>query len=119
MTGYSISHIRDNRVDVAKEFANKYKAIVLLKGYETVITDGDYTYINPTGNSAMANGGMGDTLLGMITSFVGQGIKPLIATVCGAYIHGYIGDKLAKNLYTVNATDIISDIQRTMKIFSE
>ena len=119
LTGYSIGHIRDNRLDVAKEFASKYKVIVLLKGYETVITDGAYTYINPTGNSAMANGGMGDTLLGMITSFVGQGINQLMATVCAAYIHGYIGDKLAENLYTVNATDIISDIQKTMKIFSE
>lgn len=48
LTGYSISHIRDNKVDVAKEFAQKYKMIVLLKGYETVITDGNYTYINPT-----------------------------------------------------------------------
>lgn len=119
LTGYSIGHIRDNRLDVAKEFASKYKVIVLLKGYETVITDGAYTYINPTGNSAMANGGMGDTLLGMITSFVGQGINQLMATVCAAYIHGYIGDKLAENLYTVNATDIISDIQKTMKLFSK
>ena len=95
------------------------KVIVLLKGYETVITDGAYTYINTTGNSAMANGGMGDTLLGMITSFVGQGINQLMATVCAAYIHGYIGDKLAENLYTVNATDIISNIQKTIKLFSK
>lgn len=119
LTGYSIGNIRDNKVDVAKEFAKKYKLVVLLKGYETVITDGDYTYINPTGNSAMANGGMGDTLLGMITSFVGQGINPLMATVCGAYIHGYIGDELSKGLYTVNATDIISSIQKTMKTFEK
>ena len=74
LTGYPINYIRDNKVDVAKEFANKYKVVVLLKGYETVITNGKYTYINPTGNSSMANGGMGDSLLGMITSFVGQGM---------------------------------------------
>lgn len=119
LTGYSVNHIRENKVDVAKEFANKYKLIVLLKGYETVITDGKYTYINPTGNSSMANGGMGDTLLGMITSFVGQGMTNLMATVCGAYIHGYIGENLSKNLYTVNASDIISKISFVMKEFEK
>ena len=119
LTGYSIPYIKENKVDVAKEFANKYKMIVLLKGYETVITDGTQTYINPTGNSAMANGGMGDTLLGMITSLAGQGIDPLMATVSGAYIHGYIGNILAENLYTVNATDIIASIQKTMRFFQE
>lgn len=117
LTGYSISHIRDNKVDVAKEFAQKYKMIVLLKGYETVITDGNYTYINPTGNSSMANGGMGDTLLGIITSFAGQGMTNLISAVCGAYIHGYIGENLSKNLYTVNASDVIAQIPFVMKEF--
>lgn len=37
------------------------------------------------------------------------------ATVSGAYIHGYIGDKLSKAMYTVNATDLISNISLTMK----
>ena len=45
LTGYPINYIRDNKVDAAKEFANKYKVVVLLKGYETVITNGKYTYI--------------------------------------------------------------------------
>ena len=117
LTGYSISHIRDNKVDVAKEFAQKYKMIVLLKGYETVITDGNYTYINPTGNSSMANGGMGDTLLGIITSFAGQGMTNLMSAVCGAYIHGYIGENLSKDLYTVNASDVIAQIPFVMKEF--
>ncbi|WKK93882.1 NAD(P)H-hydrate dehydratase [Clostridioides difficile] len=63
----------------------------------------------------MATGGMGDCLLGMITSFIGQGMDILEATVSGAYIHGYIGDKLSKAMYTVNATDLISNISLTMK----
>ena len=117
LTGYSIINIRDNKVDFAKEFAQKYKMIVLLKGYETVITDGNYTYINPNGNSSMANGGMGDTLLGIITSFAGQGMTNLMSAVCGAYIHGYIGENLSKNLYTVNASDVIAQIPFVMKEF--
>lgn len=117
LTGDSIGYIREHRVDVAKEFAQKYNVVVLLKGYQTVITDGKKTYINPTGNSCMATGGMGDCLLGMITSFIGQGMDLLEATVIGAYIHGYIGDKLSKKMYTVTATDLISNISLTMKEF--
>ena len=63
----------------------------------------------------MANGGMGDCLLGIVTSFIGQGIDIFNAVVCAAYIHGYIGDGLHKELYTVNATDIISNISKYMK----
>ncbi|MCC0764705.1 NAD(P)H-hydrate dehydratase [Clostridioides sp. ES-S-0006-03] len=117
LTGDSIGYIREHRVDVAKEFAQKYNVVVLLKGYQTIITDGKETYMNPTGNSCMATGGMGDCLLGMITSFVGQGMDILEATVSGAYVHGYIGDKLGKSMYTVNATDLISNISLTMNKF--
>ena len=115
LTGKDISYIRNNRLDVAKTFAKENGVIVLLKGYETIITNGDELYINPTGNSAMANGGMGDCLLGIITSLIGQKIDVFNAVVCAAYIHGYIGDKLSKSLYTVNASDIIKNLQRTIK----
>lgn len=114
LTNKPIEYIRENRIDVAKEFAKEYRIIVLLKGYETIITNGDTTYINPTGNSSMANGGMGDCLLGMITSFIGQRIEPFDACICAAYVHGYIGDKLSESLYTVNASDIIKNIQSIM-----
>ena len=115
LTGESIEYIRKNRVDVAKKFAEKHNMVVILKGYQTVITDGYTTYINPTGNSSMANGGMGDCLLGIVTSFVGQGMSLLEAAVSGVYLHGYIGDKLAEELYTVNAQDIIGQIQYIMR----
>lgn len=117
LTGKSISYIKENRLDVAKEFAKENNIIVLLKGYETIITDGNISYINPSGNSAMANGGMGDCLLGMITSFIGQGLEIFNAVVCAAYIHGYIGDILSKKLYTVNATQIINKIPSIMNEF--
>ena len=118
LTGESISYIKEHRVDVAKSFAKENEIIVLLKGYETVITDGNTTYINPTGNSSMANGGMGDCLLGMITSFIGQGIEVFNAVVCATYIHGYIGNVLSNKQYTVNASHIIKEIPSTMNQFN-
>ena len=117
ITGFSMEYINNNRIDAAKEAARNLKSIVLLKGNRTVITDGYTTYINMTGNSAMANGGMGDCLTGIITSLAGQGISLFDAAVVGAYLHGYIGDKLAEDKYTVNASDIIEKIPYIMKEF--
>lgn len=69
LIGVSINDINEDKVNIAVNFANKYGIIVLLKGYNTIITNGIEVYVNPTGNSKMASGGMGDTLTGIITSF--------------------------------------------------
>ncbi|WP_102399087.1 NAD(P)H-hydrate dehydratase [Haloimpatiens massiliensis] len=115
LTELDIKDINENRVDIAKKFALENNVIVLLKGYNTVITDGNSTFINPTGNSAMANGGMGDCLTGLITSFIAQGYTPLEATYVSAYIHGYCGDKLSSKMFSVNAKHIIEYIPYAIK----
>lgn len=115
ITGLDIDYINNNRIDVAKNFASKYGVIVLLKGYNTVITDGKKTYINSTGNSAMANGGMGDCLTGIIVSFLAQGYDPIKATYISTFIHGYCGDKLSEKMFCVNAEDIIKYLPFAIK----
>ena len=119
LTGISIKDINKKRVDIAKDFAKETGVIVLLKGYNTVITDGDTTLINPTGNSAMASGGMGDSLTGIITSFLAQGYKPLEAASIGVFLHGYCGDKLSENMYSVNARELINNFPYVMKKFQD
>jgi NAD(P)H-hydrate epimerase len=115
LTGNSIEYIKQNRIEVAEKFARDYDVVLLLKGHDSVITDGINTKINPTGNSAMANGGMGDCLTGIIASLLGQGLGCFEAAACGAYIHGYAGDILAKDMYTVNPTHIIDKLPFVMK----
>ncbi|MFA6941694.1 MAG: NAD(P)H-hydrate dehydratase [Clostridiaceae bacterium] len=117
LSGINIEEINKNRIDIAENYAKKNNVILLLKGYNTVITNGAETYINPTGSSAMASGGMGDALTGIITSFIAQGYKPFIAAVLGAYIHGYIGDKLSEKMFSVNASDLINEIPYILKEF--
>lgn len=107
LTGIDSKNIIKNRIDIARDFANKYGIIVLLKGYNTIITNGEEVYINSTGNSKMASGGMGDVLTGIIASFIGQGYKPLKATILSAFIHGYVGDILSKDMFCVNASYIV------------
>lgn len=115
ITGLSIDYIRENRLQVAKNFAKEYKVILVLKGYNTIITDGNIIYINPTGNSAMASGGMGDCLTGIIAGFIHQCAKPIYSAFCGAFIHGYIGEMLSEKMFSVNASHVIENISSTIK----
>ena len=110
LTDINIKELVENRIDIAVKFAKEHDVIVLLKGYNTIITDGNEVYINSTGNSKMASGGMGDALTGIIASFIGQGYDVFKAAILGAYIHGYCGDVLSKDMFCVNASHIIEKL---------
>lgn len=112
LLGVTVKEIEADRLNISIEFARKYGIIVLLKGYNTIITDGQNTYINPTGNSKMASGGMGDALTGIINAFISQKVNILEAALVGTYIHGYIADKLSKEVYILNARDIIKEMPK-------
>ena len=101
-----------DRINITREVAKKYGIVVLLKGYNTVISNGKDIYINPTGNSKMASGGMGDALTGIINAFLSQGVNLEQAALLGAYVHGNIADKLGKQAYIVNARDIINELPK-------
>lgn len=117
ITGLNIDYIKEHKMEVSKKFAKENNVIVLLKGYNTIITNGDVTVINPTGNSSMASGGMGDCLTGMIASFIGQGYKPMTAACIAAFIHGYCGEELSKEMFCVNASNILDNLSYTIKKF--
>lgn len=101
----------------AAAFAAEYGCILVLKGHRTCITDGETGYLNPTGNPGMAVGGSGDVLAGMITGLIGQGIDPLEAAACGAWLHGAAGDLCAEEMgqYPMLPSDILDKILRLMK----
>ena len=106
-----------DRQIAAEHMARNLGCIVLLKGHNTVITDGLTTYINPTGNPGMAVGGSGDVLSGMIVSLLGQGIAPLEAAACGAWLHGAAGDICAAEIgqYGMLPTDMVNVLPRLLK----
>ena len=87
------------RLKCARDFAAKFNVHVVLKGAATVIAHPDgKTYINPTGNSGMASGGMGDVLTGVLAGFITQGFTPEAAAHAAAYLHGAAADTLAKTI---------------------
>lgn len=109
--------LTDDRVSSAVDFANRSQSVVLLKGHKTVITDGTTVYINPTGNPGMAVGGSGDVLAGMVTVLVGQGLTPIEAAACGAWLHGAAGDLCAKEIgqYGMLPSDMLKVLPRLLK----
>ena len=107
----------EERTVAAEAMAKDLGCILLLKGHHTVITDGGTTYINTTGNPGMAVGGSGDMLAGIITALLGQGIAPLEAAACGAWLHGAVGDICAAEIgqYGMLPTDMLNVLPRLLK----
>ncbi|MBP2665056.1 MAG: nnr [Firmicutes bacterium] len=96
LTGLSVRQIQADRIGVARRFAIEWGNIVVLKGPRTIVAfpDGEI-YVNPTGNSGMATGGMGDVLAGIIAALIAQGLSSHDAAVLGVYLHGLAGDRVA------------------------
>ena len=120
LTGLSLEEIKNNRKRLAVEFAKKYKLILVLKGHNTIVTDGERVYINKTGNSGMATGGSGDVLTGIISAFM-KNYSLFDAARLGVYIHGLAGDIYAsKNSKTsLRARDLIENLSTVFKNFEE
>lgn len=110
----SIEYVEENRVEVAKKFAKENKVVVLLKGYNTIITDGEFVYINSSGNSKMASGGMGDCLTGIISALLAQGHTEIESALIGAYVHGLAGEFASEGKYSTIASEVIENISRAM-----
>ncbi len=102
--------------NAAEELAKELNCIVLLKGHRTVITDGNICFVNKTGNAGMATGGSGDVLSGVIVSLLGQGLSPLDAAACGAYLHGASGDLAAEQIgqYGMLPQDMLNFLPRLL-----
>lgn len=109
--------LEEERLTGAILTAKELNCILLRKGHETVITDGVDYYINPTGNPGMAVGGSGDVLAGILISLLGQGIDPLKASACAAWIHGAAGDRCAEKMgqYGMLPTDMLTQIPYLLK----
>ncbi len=91
----SAEYVQQNRIDCALQLSKKTHAICVLKGAGTICAhyDGGY-FINTTGNPALASGGTGDVLSGVIASLIAQGLGALDAVKLGVFVHGAAADAL-------------------------
>jgi len=106
------------RLQTARAMAKKLGSVIVLKNQYTFIIDqqGD-VLINPTGNPAMSQGGMGDVLTGLITAYIAQGYSAKAAAILGCFFHGKAGDELAVNHYNVTASQLAAQVPVTVKSF--
>jgi NAD(P)H-hydrate epimerase len=113
--------VQQDRINCARGFAVEFNVHVVLKGARTVIAHPDgNVFVNPTGNSGMASGGMGDVLTGLIAGFMTQGYSPESATHIGVYLHGAAADDLAQKSgpYGFLATEVMNAIPPQIKKFT-
>lgn len=110
----SVAKIEENRFGAARDFAVAYNTTVLLKGNRTLIADPQgNVYVNMSGNSALAKGGSGDVLAGVIGSLLAQGYDAVTAARLGAYIHGSAAEILTENGNS-EASVLPSDLPRVI-----
>ena len=116
ITGIRISEIEKNRVEVARLYAEKWQAVVVLKGVPTVVALPDGTvYLNTTGTPAMATGGSGDVLTGLIAALIGQGLTVADAAVAGVYLHGMAGELAAGGSVGMAASELLLKLPEARK----
>jgi NAD(P)H-hydrate epimerase len=119
LTGLSIPQVQADRIGVARSLASQRGAIIVLKGDGTLIAFPDgRVWINPTGSPAMATGGTGDILTGMIAGLLAQFPNDPDRAIAGAvYLHGLAGETAAKHLeeQPVIATDLLRFLPESIR----
>jgi NAD(P)H-hydrate epimerase len=112
LTGIPIPEIQKDRLTAARAFARARHVVCVLKGEGTLIAFPDgRVWINPTGSPAMATGGTGDILTGMLAGFLAQfPNQPDLAIAAAVYLHGFAGELAAQELseQPVIATDLLT-----------
>ena len=100
---------RELQEQQARELASEFDLTILLKGHESLVTDGSQSSYNLTGNPGMATAGSGDVLTGLIAALLGQQSDVLKAALLAAYLHGLAGDLAVQETgeISLTATDLI------------
>lgn len=116
LTGLSIGEIDRERVAVAGKYAMIWNAVVVLKGAPTVIgLPGGQVFVNTTGCNAMATGGSGDVLTGIIAAYIASGMDVASAALAGVYLHGLAGEIASGNEIGLAAGEIANTLPLARK----
>ena len=110
------------RLQKAIQVAHFHRVIIVLKGHFTAVVRPDgKVFFNSSGTPAMATGGSGDVLTGVLTGLMAQGFKPEKATIIGCYVHGVAGEiaAAAHGDYGTTASDIAENIGRAIVSIQE
>lgn len=117
LTGEDLPSKLEDRAELVKKQSCALGAVILLKAPIDIIASpsGRIKY-NSTGNPGMTVGGTGDVLAGLVGGFLAQGLNPLDAACCAAFVNGYAGDELYEEKgYSFTASDLAVELPYTIK----
>lgn len=112
------TYINEHMEKVAKDYSQKNNTNIILKAYKSIIAGVDKSvYISDSGSAAMAKGGSGDVLTGIIAGFIALGFDIIKAARYACFIHGLSGTLASKikGEHGVLARDIVDFIPEAMK----
>ncbi|MEA9357652.1 NAD(P)H-hydrate dehydratase [Bacteriovorax sp. PP10] len=117
LLGVTSTSVKKKRVEHLIMAQKKFGCVVLLKGAESLISDGKRIQKVSNGTVALAKAGTGDVLLGMIAAFYAQGLNQVEATVLGTFIHGQASAdwmKKGNDHLSLRPMDLIEQIPKTI-----
>ena len=106
-----VQTLQENRYAYAKAWSEKFKAVLVLKGANTIIAKEGQIYVMPYGKNALAKGGSGDVLSGLVLALLAQGYEPLNAAISATLAHALSLRNFSKNSYALEPTDIIKGVK--------
>lgn len=116
ISGKEAPQLEGDRLAVCMKFAKEHACVLLLKGHDTIVTDGVRAKVNHTGNPGMATAGTGDVLSGIIGALLAQRVDLFSAAVAGAYIHGAAGDLVYRHKgFHMLATDLTEALPAVLR----
>ena len=107
----SVSELQERRFELARAWSEKFSGVLVLKGANTLIAQAGIIYVCDKGNAALAKGGSGDVLAGLIGGLLAQNYSPLQASICGVLAHALAARAFAKNSYALNPLDLIEEVK--------
>ena len=114
----SVRELIEQRMEKLHAFVERYKVVCVLKDARTLVAkEHRNTYLNLSGNAAMAKAGSGDVLAGVIVGILAQQCEPYISACLGVFLHGLAGDvaRDKKGAYSVLASDLVAEISSVLK----
>lgn len=122
LTGLSTAEVLADRAAVARDHAARWGCVVVLKGAHTVVAgpDGEIS-VDPHQVPALASGGTGDVLGGVIAALLAQGLDPFTAAVSGVYVQAAAGRRIEQRLGPAGllASDLLEEVPIVMKLLRE
>lgn len=118
MLGWSTSKVQAQRLAAVRELARQTGAVVVLKGYHTIVANALGTIrVNPTGDASLATAGTGDVLAGMIGALLAQRLRPIDAACMAVWLHGRAGELAGAEQTPVSviASDVVDTISRAIR----